>query len=52
LQAAYGKQLREIPKLDHSSHPTAKSIAELALPTFEMGLAIPAHEAAPNLYPQ
>lgn len=47
LQAVYGKQLSGIPKPDHSSHPTAKSIAELALPIFEMGLAKPAHEAAP-----
>ena len=47
LQAVYGEQLREMPKPDHNSHPTAISIAELALPTFEAGLARPAHEAAP-----
>jgi tRNA threonylcarbamoyladenosine biosynthesis protein TsaB len=47
LQAVYGEQLREMPAPDHHSHPTATSIAELALPTFEAGLARPAHEAAP-----
>lgn len=47
LQTVYGEQLREMPKPDHNSHPTAISIAELALPTFEAGLARPAHEAAP-----
>ena len=47
LQAVYVEQLREMPKPDHNSHPTAISIAELALPTFEAGLARPAHEAAP-----
>lgn len=47
LQTLYGKQLREMPSPDHHSHPTATSIAELALPTFEAGLARPAHEAAP-----
>jgi tRNA threonylcarbamoyladenosine biosynthesis protein TsaB len=47
LQAAYGDQLREIPKPDHNSHPSAGAIAELALSTFEAGLARPAHEAAP-----
>ncbi len=47
LQAVYGEQLREMPAPDHHSHPTASSIAELALSTFEAGLARPAHEAAP-----
>jgi tRNA threonylcarbamoyladenosine biosynthesis protein TsaB len=47
LQAVYGEQLREMPAPDHHSHPAATSIAELALPTFEAGLARPAHEAAP-----
>jgi len=47
LQAVYGEQLRETPKPDHNSHPSAGAIAELALPTFEAGLARPAHEAAP-----
>jgi len=47
LQAVYGEQLREMPTSDHHSHPTATSIAELALSTFEVGLARPAHEAAP-----
>ena len=47
LQTVYGEQLRELPKPGNSSHPTATSIAELALPTFETGLARPAHEAAP-----
>jgi tRNA threonylcarbamoyladenosine biosynthesis protein TsaB len=47
LQAVYGEQLREMPAPDHHSHPTATSIAELALPTFEAGLARPAQEAAP-----
>jgi tRNA threonylcarbamoyladenosine biosynthesis protein TsaB len=47
LQTVYGEQLQETPALDLSSHPTATSIAELALPTFEAGLARPAHEAAP-----
>jgi len=47
LQAVYGEQLREMPTPDHHSHPTATSIAELALPTFEAGLARPAQEAAP-----
>lgn len=47
LQAVYGNQLREIPKPDHNSHPSAGAIAELALSTFEAGLARPAHEAAP-----
>jgi tRNA threonylcarbamoyladenosine biosynthesis protein TsaB len=47
LQAVYGEQLREIPKPDQNSHPSAGAIAELALPTFEAGLARPAHEAAP-----
>ena len=47
LQAVYVEQLREMPKPDHNSHATAISIAELALPTFEAGLARPAHEAAP-----
>lgn len=47
LQTVYGKQLREMPAPDHHSHPTATSIAELALPTFKAGLAGPAHEAAP-----
>jgi len=47
LHAVYGEQLREMPAPDHHSHPTAISIAELALPTFEAGLARPAHEAAP-----
>jgi tRNA threonylcarbamoyladenosine biosynthesis protein TsaB len=47
LQAVYGEQLREMSAPDHHSHPTAKSIAELALSTFEAGLARPAHEAAP-----
>jgi tRNA threonylcarbamoyladenosine biosynthesis protein TsaB len=36
-----------MPKPDHHSHPTASSIAELALPIFEADLARPAHEAAP-----
>ena len=47
LQAVYGEQLREMPAPDHHSHPAATSIAELALPTFEAGLARPANEAAP-----
>jgi tRNA threonylcarbamoyladenosine biosynthesis protein TsaB len=47
LQAVYGEQLRETPKPDHNSHPSAGAIAELALPTFEAGLARPAQEAAP-----
>jgi tRNA threonylcarbamoyladenosine biosynthesis protein TsaB len=47
LQAVYGEQLREMPAPDRHSHPTATSIAELALPTFEAGLARPAQEAAP-----
>jgi tRNA threonylcarbamoyladenosine biosynthesis protein TsaB len=47
LQAVYGEQLREMPAPDLHSHPTATSIAELALPTFEAGLARPAQEAAP-----
>jgi tRNA threonylcarbamoyladenosine biosynthesis protein TsaB len=47
LQAVYGEQLREMPAPEHHSHPTATSIAELALPTFEAGLARPAQEAAP-----
>jgi tRNA threonylcarbamoyladenosine biosynthesis protein TsaB len=47
LQAVYGEQLREMLAPDHHSHPTATSIAELALPTFEARLARPAHEAAP-----
>jgi tRNA threonylcarbamoyladenosine biosynthesis protein TsaB len=47
LQAVYGEQLREMPAPDRHSHPTATSIAELALPTFEAGLAKPAQEAAP-----
>lgn len=47
LQTVYCEQLREMPALDHHSHPTATSVAELALPTFEAGLARPAHEAAP-----
>jgi len=47
LQAVYGEQLLEMPAPDHHSHPTATSIAELALPTFEAGLARPAQEAAP-----
>jgi tRNA threonylcarbamoyladenosine biosynthesis protein TsaB len=47
LQAVYGEQLRETPKPDHNSHPSAGAIAELALPTFEAGLARPAYEAAP-----
>jgi tRNA threonylcarbamoyladenosine biosynthesis protein TsaB len=47
LQAVYGEQLREMPAPDHHSHPAATSIADLALPTFEAGLARPAHEAAP-----
>ena len=47
LQAVYGEQLREMPAPDHHSHPAATSIAELALTTFEAGLARPAHEAAP-----
>ena len=47
LQTVYGEQLCEMPKPDHSSHPSAIAIAELALPTFEAGLARPAHEAAP-----
>ena len=47
LQAVYGEQFREMPAPDHHSHPTATSIAELALPTFEAGLARPAQEAAP-----
>jgi len=47
LQAVYGEQSREMPAPDHHSHPTATSIAELALPTFEAGLARPAQEAAP-----
>jgi tRNA threonylcarbamoyladenosine biosynthesis protein TsaB len=47
LQSVYGEQLREMPAPDHHSHPTATSIAELALPTFKAGLAGPAHEAAP-----
>ena len=47
LQTVYGEQLREMPAPDHHSHPTATSVAEIALPTFEAGLARPAHEAAP-----
>jgi tRNA threonylcarbamoyladenosine biosynthesis protein TsaB len=47
LQTVYGEQLQEMPEPDHGSHPRATSIAELALPTFEAGLARPAHEAAP-----
>jgi len=47
LQAVYGEQLREMSAQDHYSHPTATSIAELALSTFEAGLASPAHEVAP-----
>jgi tRNA threonylcarbamoyladenosine biosynthesis protein TsaB len=47
LQTVYGEQLHEVPAPDHSFHPTATSIAELALPSFEAGLARPAHEAAP-----
>jgi len=47
LQAVYGEQSREMPAPDRHSHPTATSIAELALPTFEAGLARPAQEAAP-----
>ncbi len=47
LQTVYGEQLREMPAPDHQSHPTATSVAEIALPTFEAGLARPAHEAAP-----
>jgi tRNA threonylcarbamoyladenosine biosynthesis protein TsaB len=47
LQAVYGEQLRETPKPDHNSHSSAGAIAELALPTFEAGLARPAYEAAP-----
>ncbi len=47
LQTVYGEHLREMPAPDHSSHPNATSIAELALPTFEAGLARPAYEAAP-----
>ena len=37
LQTVYGEQLREMPAPDHHSHPTARSIAELALPTFKAG---------------
>jgi tRNA threonylcarbamoyladenosine biosynthesis protein TsaB len=47
LQTVYGEQLREMPAPDHHSHPTATSVAEISLPTFEAGLARPAHEAAP-----
>ncbi len=47
LQTVYGEQLREMPAPDHQSHPTATSVAEIALPTFEAGLARPAHEATP-----
>ena len=47
LQTVYSEQLLEMPAPDHHSHPTATSIAELALPTFKAGLAGPAHEAAP-----
>ena len=47
LQTIYAEQLREMPKPDHDSHPTATSIAKLALPTFEADLARPAHEATP-----
>ncbi|MDH4456257.1 MAG: tRNA (adenosine(37)-N6)-threonylcarbamoyltransferase complex dimerization subunit type 1 TsaB [Candidatus Methylopumilus sp.] len=47
LQTVYGEQLREMPAPDHHSHPTARSIAELALPTFKAGLAGSAYEAAP-----
>ena len=47
LQTVYGEQLREMPAPDHQSHPSATSVAEIALPTFEAGLARPAHEATP-----
>ena len=47
LQTVYGEQLREMPAPDHHSHPTATSVAEISLPTFEAGLARPAHEATP-----
>ena len=47
LQVVYGEQLRKMPAPEHHSHPTATSIAELALPTFEAGIARHAHEAAP-----
>jgi tRNA threonylcarbamoyladenosine biosynthesis protein TsaB len=47
LQAKYAKQLKQLPAPDHSSHPTALAIAQIALPIFEAGQAKPAHEAVP-----
>jgi tRNA threonylcarbamoyladenosine biosynthesis protein TsaB len=47
LNQVYQDNLFELPKPDHSSHPTARAIAEIALPLFKSGLAKAAHEVAP-----
>ena len=47
LNQVYQDHLLELPKLDHSSHPTATAIAEIALPVFKSGQAKAAHEVAP-----
>lgn len=47
LNQVYQDNLFELPKPGHSSHPTARAIAEIALPLFKSGLAKAAHEVAP-----
>ena len=47
LNQVYRDNLLELPKPEHSSHPTATAIAEIALPVFKSGQAKAAHEVAP-----
>ncbi len=47
LNQVYQDHLVEPPKPEHSSHPTALAIAEIALPVFAAGQAKAAHEVAP-----
>ena len=47
LNQVYQDHLIEPPKPDHSSHPTATAIAEIAMPVFKSGQAKAAHEVAP-----
>jgi tRNA threonylcarbamoyladenosine biosynthesis protein TsaB len=47
LNQVYQDHLVEPPKPEHSSHPTALAIAEIALPVFATGQAKAAHEVAP-----